>query len=229
MCSTSKEKGLNVTLDRKALQSGAFLTSFQDTPGIEWWSEERIDTSMRETLSRRPGSGPVWLFAYGSLICNPLFEFAESRVATLAGWHRSFCIRLVLARGSSERPGRMLALEPGGTTTGVALRLREEDLEHELRLVWMREMVGGVYRPAWSKVTLADGQIVDAIVFAANPDNPLYESDASLDTIVPVIEAAQGSLGSNRDYVLRLDQSLRLHGIVDTHILELASRLDPGR
>lgn len=218
-----------MSLDRETLRNGAFLNSFRNTPGIEWWSEERIDASLRDTLSRRPGKRPVWLFAYGSLIWNPLFEFAESRLATLHGWRRSFCIRLVLARGSNERPGRMLALEPGGSTTGIALRVREEDLEHELRMVWMREMVGGVYRPTWSEISLPDGQSAMSIVFAANADNPLYEADASLDTIVPVIGAAHGSLGSNRDYVLRLDQSLRLHGIVDPHIRELAARLDPGR
>ncbi|HDR9224215.1 TPA: gamma-glutamylcyclotransferase [Burkholderia vietnamiensis] len=216
-------------LDRDTLKSGAFLTSFREAPGIEWWTEERIEASMHETLARRPQSEPVWLFAYGSLICNPLFEFEESHLATLDGWHRSFCIRLVLARGSIEKPGRMLALEPGGSTEGLALRLREEDLEHELRMVWMREMVGGVYRPEWSVVKLADGRTAQSIIFAANPDNALYEQDASPDAVAPVIAAAHGSLGSNRDYVLHLHESLRRHGIVDAYIRELATRLEHGR
>ncbi|WP_334070759.1 gamma-glutamylcyclotransferase [Burkholderia ambifaria] len=218
-----------VVLDRKNLSSGAFLNSFRDAPGIEWWSEERIEASMHETLARRPKNEPIWLFAYGSLICNPVFEFDESSLATLEGWHRSFCIRLVLARGSIEQPGRMLALEPGGSTVGVALRLPEQDLEQELRMVWMREMVGGVYRPQWSFITLEDGRTAHAIIFAANQDSDLYEGDASTDTVTPVIAAAHGRLGSNQDYVLQLDKALQRHGIEDVYIRELAERLIENR
>lgn len=214
-----------MALDRETLSSGAFLNSFRDAPGIEWWPEDRIEATMQETLARRPTGAPVWLFAYGSLICNPLFEFEESRRATLEGWHRSFCIRLVLARGSIQRPGRMLALEPGGCASGLALRLREENLEQELRMVWMREMVGGVYRPEWCSVTLADGSSAQAIIFAANQNNAMHEADASPGKVAPIIASAKGSLGSNSDYVLRLDESLRRHGIVDTYIRELAALL----
>ncbi|HBP0978978.1 gamma-glutamylcyclotransferase [Comamonas sp. Y6] len=212
-------------LDRKNLSSGAFLNSFKDAPGIEWWSEERIEASMQETLAQRPNGDPIWLFAYGSLICNPVFEFAENVMATLEGWHRSFCIRLVLARGSVDQPGRMLALEPGAFTDGVALRLREEDLEQELRMVWMREMVGGVYRPEWATITLEDGRAAQAIIFTANRESHLYESDASPNAIGPVIAVAHGSLGTNRDYVLQLDNALRMKGITDGYIRELADLL----
>jgi cation transport protein ChaC len=34
----------------------------------------------------------VWLFAYGSIMWNPGFDFAESAPALLRGWHRAFCI-----------------------------------------------------------------------------------------------------------------------------------------
>lgn len=212
-------------LDRQSLSSGAFLEAFKDTPGIEWWSEARIDASMRQVLAAREQGESVWLFAYGSLIWNPVFEFEESQLATLDGWQRSFCIRLVLARGSLEQPGRMLALEPGRQTSGVALRLREKELHQELRIVWMREMVGGVYTPQWSPITLEDGSHARAIIFTANRNNPLYEEEASPDAIAPLIAVAKGSLGSNRDYVLQLDQALRQHGISDHYVNALVQRL----
>ena len=212
-------------LSRDALRSGAFFTLFQNVPGMEGWSRERIEHSMRETLAHRPDDSPVWLFAYGSLIWNPLFHFVESCPAQLDGWRRSFCIRMLAGRGSVERCGRMMSLVQGGCTQGLALRLDETQLETELTLVWSREMVGGAYRPDWATITLADGRAAPAIIFMANPDSALHEPDDSIDTVAPLIAAAEGPLGSNRDYVLQLDTILRRHGIEDAYVRTLAQRL----
>lgn len=217
-----------VALDRDTLSSGEYLTSFKDTPGVDWWSEQRIEASMLDMLARRPGHGPVWLFAYGSLIWNPQFHFVESVPSLLEGWRRSFSMRLVAGRGSPDQPGRMLSLSPGAHTEGLALRLDEDVLEQELRMVWRREMVGGSYRPDWARLALTDGRSVPAIVFTANPDCPLHESDDSIDTVAPLIAQAHGMLGSNRDYVLQLDTALRERGIQDEYIQALAARLTPA-
>lgn len=216
-------------LDRETLENGKFLGALGDTPGIEWWTEERIEASMHAILACRPSGDPVWLFAYGSLIWNPLFHFVESCLAPLEGWHRSFCIRLLIARGSAERPGRMMSLAPGGRTDGLALRLDEQTLVQELRMVWMREMVGGAYRPDWAVVTLDDGSTVQAIIFTADPGSALHEADDRVASVAPLIAKAKGPLGSNRDYVLLLDDALQRHGIDDGYIRELAGRLEPGR
>lgn len=212
-------------LDREKLGNGTFLSAFRDAPGIEWWTEERIEASMHDMLARRPLGKPVWLFAYGSLIWNPLFYFVESCPASLEGWRRSFCIRLVIARGSVERPGRMMSLASGGLTDGLALCLDEQTLGQELRLIWLREMVGGAYRPDWAVITLADGRTVQAIIFTANPASALHEADDRVATVAPLIASARGPLGSNRDYVLQLDAALQEHDIEDAYIRELAGRL----
>lgn len=180
---------------------------------------------MRDTLRRRPQDGPVWLFAYGSLIWNPLIHFVESSLGCLDGWRRSFCLRMLGGRGNPEQPGRMMSLVRGGYTQGLALRLDETQLEAELRLVWSREMVGGSYRPEWADVVLADGRMAQAIIFTADPENALHEADDSIPTIAPVIAAAHGPLGSNRDYVLKLDTTLRSLGIQDEYIQTLAALL----
>ena len=197
----------------------------EDAPEIEWWSEERIEASMQDTLARRIPSEPVWLFAYGSLIWNPLFQFVESCPALLEGWRRSFCIRLTIARGSIDHPGRMMSLAKGGQTAGLALRLNEADLEQELKLVWRREMVGGAYKPDWAEVGLADDHRVQALIFTADPASAVHEADDSVDTVAPIIATAQGPLGSNRDYVRQLDNALRSHHIEDDYITTLANRL----
>ncbi|MGY6028492.1 gamma-glutamylcyclotransferase [Phytobacter sp. AG2a] len=214
-----------MVLNRESLKNGSFLEAFREMPGIEWWSRERIDLSMNETLEGRIKGDPLWIFAYGSLIYNPLFEAQERTHATLDGWHRSFCIRLVIARGSVDFPGRMLALKPGGSCEGIALRLGLEGPEEELRLIWVREMVSGGYRPSWATIRLANGRTVRAIFFAADPDSQLYEEETAPDVITPLIARATGELGSNRDYVLNLDAALSQHHIADAGIEQLARRL----
>ena len=217
-----------MVLDRQTLSNGTFLNTFRDVPGLESWPEDRIEQSMKDMLKAQTSGEPLWIFAYGSLICNPLFHYGERQLAVLDGWHRSFCIRLILGRGSVEQPGRMLALEPGGSTSGLAYRFHQDNLENELKLVWMREMVGGLYQPEWGDVTLHDGQTVRAIIFTAKPGHLFYEKASSPDTVIPYISAACGNLGRNRDYVLRLDDSLRRYGIVDEYIHGLADHLRTG-
>nr|WP_244106246.1 gamma-glutamylcyclotransferase [Paraburkholderia phenazinium] len=179
---------------------------------------------MRETLASRP-TGPLWLFAYGSLIWNPLFRSTDSRRATLDGWHRRFCIRLVVGRGTAERPGRMLALEAGGSTAGIAYQFSESSLSAELSVVWMREMVGGVYEPRWERIRFEDGHEVEAIAFVANKAHPLYESASEIEHVAPIVEGASGTLGRNAEYATMLQDSLREHDMADPYVDTLVEAL----
>lgn len=215
-------------LNRKSLEDGTFLNAFKNVPGLDWWPEERIESSMQSMLASRPPQEPIWVFAYGSLIWNPLFQFAESCPATLPGWRRSFCIHLFVGRACSTRPGRMMALAAGGLTEGLALRLSEDCVEEELRVIWRREMVGGAYRPTWTRVTLSDGRSVRALTFTAETQSKLYQAQDDIDTIAPLIAAAEGPLGPNRDYVLQLYSALRQHGIEDAYIQQLAECVRSG-
>ncbi|SIT46976.1 Cation transport protein ChaC [Paraburkholderia ribeironis] len=212
-------------LNRNAIRSGAYLESFDSLPSEMLWTQERIDASLAQTLQRRPHDGEVWVFAYGSLMWNPISDFDSRRTATLHGWHRSFCIRLIAGRGTPEQPGRMLALEPGGSTQGVALRLGGASLEEELRILWIREMVTGAYRPTWAPVTLDDGTQLAAIAFVAKPDDLQYERDARTAAIAPLMAVATGLFGTNAEYVFKLQHALADSGLCDPYIDEIASEL----
>src|SRR5450830_1550166 len=204
-------------LSRESISSGAYLDSFNTLPKDVLWSRERIESSLEETLRNRPNSDDIWIFGYGSLIWNPLLNFDKQEIATLQGWRRSFCLRIIAGRGSEQTPGRMLALEPGGLTEGVAFRLSAADLHEELRMVWIREMVAGSYCPPWAPVTLADGSEVHAIIFAAEPSRPQYESDSSVTTIAPLIRHAHGPYGSNAAYVFALESALAEKNLKDDY------------
>lgn len=70
------------------------------------------------------GPDDVWVFAYGSLIWKPAFEFVEKRQGLVHGWHRDFCLGWDNSfRGSDENPALMLALDRGGSCNGMLYRL----------------------------------------------------------------------------------------------------------
>jgi cation transport protein ChaC len=208
---------------RESLSSGEFLDGL-DIPNGLLCSRETIEQSLAETLGSRP-PGELWVFAYGSLMWNPLLNFEDRQVAQLCGWHRSFCLEMVAGRGSLESPGRMLAIEPGGLTAGVALKLEEDQFAEELRVLWTREMLTGAYKPLWTTVLLADGRNVPAITFAADERRVQYKPDSRVTTIAPLIAKAEGAFGTNRDYVSSLAQSLKDARISDKYVSALQSEL----
>ncbi|ACD20050.1 gamma-glutamylcyclotransferase [Paraburkholderia phytofirmans] len=212
-------------LNRNAISSGAYLESFESLPKDMLWTQAQIDASLAHTMQQRPDNGEVWVFAYGSLMWNPISDFDSRRIATLHGWHRSFCIRMIAGRGTPQQPGRMLSLEQGGCTQGVALRLCGETLEEELRILWIREMVTGAYRPTWAPVTLEDGTELSAIAFVADHGNPQYEGDARAPLIAPLMAVASGLFGTNAEYVFKLQRALADCGLKDAYIDELVAEL----
>ena len=212
-------------LTREAIHSGAYLEHFESLPCV--WKREQIMLSLADTLRQKPaGTTSIWLFAYGSLMWNPALCFDARRVATLLGWHRAFCLRMEIGRGSPATPGRMLALQPGGHTEGVALRLCAHSLEDELQLVWTREMVLGSYRPIWTSVTFDDGSAAQAIAFVADESRAQFEADSSVDTVAPLIASAAGAFGTNIDYLMKLQHALHACDLRDPYVDALAGEAE---
>lgn len=214
-------------LTKDQITSGAYLENFGEMPKDLLWTLEQIEQSMRETLAKRHERGDIWVFGYGSLLWNPLLNFAGQKRATLQGWHRSFCMRIIAGRATVSTPGRMLALEPGGSTQGVAFRLTEQVAREELILLWVREMPTGAYRPVWAPIAMDDGTHATALVFVAEPDHPLYEKDASVEAVTRHISGASGPMGSNAEYVHKLNNALCESGFVDEYIGALSAGITP--
>ncbi|MEC8794732.1 MAG: gamma-glutamylcyclotransferase, partial [Pseudomonadota bacterium] len=92
-------------------------------------------------------NAPLWVFGYGSLVWNPGFEFSETHVARLKGFHRSFCMRSIHHRGSVEEPGLVLALDAkdGAACEGVAFRVAAGTEEATMAYLRERELVSSAY------------------------------------------------------------------------------------
>lgn len=187
------------------------------------WTEAQLEASLQRALAPWRGED-VWLFAYGSLVWNPLFPVAEERVARVHGLHRGFCIRAVAGRGTPERPGLVLGLKRGGRCDGLALRLAGHHAHDELRRIWRREMITGAYVPTWVRAHTAAGP-VQALAFRADPRNDAY---ASLDEpqVVQTLREAAGVLGSCADYLHQTRAGLASRGIVDATLERLQRQLD---
>lgn len=180
-------------------------------------SVEAMEASLQQALAARPPGAALWLFAYGSLIWNPMLEFAERRPALLHGFHRGFYLLSRINRGTPERPGLVLALERGGTCRGVAYRISDALAEQELRVLWRREMLLGSYHPRWLRLRLGEAPEY-ALCFVANRAGSGYAGRRSDAEVVDMLLQAEGLYGSGADYLSRTVEGLRSHGIRDRRL-----------
>ena len=164
----------------------------------------------------------LWVFAYGSLIWNPEFEFEEMQTATANGWHRCFCIHLTRWRGTRTLPGLMMALDRGGSCKGLAFRLPVSDHNGQL-VTLMRREVGAIPAtnvPRWIKVVTENGPLL-ALAFVVDTKGPTYAGKLPLDQVARVLSRAAGHLGSAAQYLYNTVSKLESHGIRDKNLWEL--------
>jgi len=167
---------------------------------------------------------PLWVFAYGSLMWNPAFEHVASRTATVHGYHRRFCLRVAVARGTPRNPGLLLGLEPGGSCRGVAYRIAPQHAEQELDIVLAREMVAEGYRPLWVRAR-SGSKAVWAVSFAIDRSAPTYAGRLTPAQTARRIARAQGALGHCADYLEETVAHLEARGIHDRGLEAIRRRV----
>jgi len=180
-----------------------------------------------------PGSGAHdhWVFAYGSLMWNPGFAFAERCEARLVGAHRALCVYSFHHRGTAEQPGLVLGLDLGGACRGFAYRVAAADWHEVHAYLTAREQVNGVYRESIRRVQLLDGsgRTVPAVSYLANRGHVQYARGLSLEDQLRLVRRAHGKSGPNVDYVTSTVAALEQVGLVDPGLSWLARHLaGPG-
>jgi cation transport protein ChaC len=168
---------------------------------------------------------PLWVFGYGSLIWNPGFPVAERRIATLSGWHRSFCMWSIHHRGTEDAPGLVLALDASetATCTGVVFRVEPGHEAATLNALRERELISSAYLERTLQVATEDGQIW-ALAFVIDPDHVQY-CQLDREEQARIIARAVGGRGPNRDYLWATTAHLAELGIADPDLDWLASRV----
>jgi cation transport protein ChaC len=200
------------------------LRHAQMHPNESWRTEDQMTASLDKILDAHPADQDLWVFGYGSLIWNPAFEFAEKRCALLHGWHRRFCLKMFMGRGTPEAPGLMLALDRGGACHGVAFRIAAKNVRQELGLLWRREMYGGAYNARWVSLN-ANGEKFRGVTFVCNHAHPRYTRELSVQEIAAFIATGCGDLGTCREYLENTVAHLRELGVRDANLIRIMAAL----
>lgn len=200
------------------------------TPRPSTWVPSERDGArmMAQTLEQWRSLGPgadIWVFGYASLVWRPEFEAAEQRIATVYGYHRCLNMFSRVNRGTPERPGLVFALMPGGSCTGMALRLPHHQVEAAMPALWAREMPNPVYDPQWLPCRTAQG-VVPALAFTLSRRSPNHTGPLSDAQYREIFQHARGRYGSTLDYARQTLEGLRAHGIEDRALARLLRLAD---
>jgi cation transport protein ChaC len=168
------------------------------------------------------GDRPFWLFAAGSLIWKPEFEFEERVPATLHGWHRSFCFRITRWRGTPEQPGLMMGIDRGGTCQGVAFRLPDTSTHERLLRLLRREITykPPANEPGWHWVRQGQSRF-RALAFTASRSHPSYNHGIPKEEVAKILARAAGHWGSCAEYLYNTVNHLDEYGIRDRNLWHL--------
>jgi len=169
----------------------------------------------------------LWVFGYGSLIWNPGFPVAEARLARLAGYRRSFCMRSIHHRGTPAAPGLVLALDPApeAACDGIAFAVARGAEAATLAYLRARELISSAYLEAVEPVRLRDGAEVTAVTFVVDRAHAQYCGGLPLEEQADIIARAEGGRGPNRDYLWNTAAHLAELGIEDAELSWLAARV----
>jgi cation transport protein ChaC len=191
------------------------------SPGAVYLTDEEYEITVRDILAQAP-PGDVWLFGYGSLLWKPAFEFVESRMATVRGWHRSFCIRVARFRGTRDLPGLMMALDRGGQCRGMVFRIRADRAEATLHALFRRELVVNPpgTPPRWLTARTEGGPI-RALGFVVDRRSPFYSGGLALEDVATVVSRAAGHWGSCAEYLHNTVSHLEALSIHDRNLWRL--------
>ncbi len=162
-----------------------------------------------------------WVFAYGSLIWDPGFDYLERRRGALEGYQRSFCLYSTQYRGSVSRPGLTLGLVSGGRVEGVAFKVDGDRWSAVYNKLIEREQSTSCYREEIRPVVLDDGEAVPALVFVTDEECCDWAGQGDVQSQARRIARSKGSRGSNLSYLFELVQALGAAQIHDRYVEDL--------
>lgn len=193
---------------------------------------------MIQSGKRRDAEGDFWVFGYGSLMWRPGFDFLESALAFVHGYHRSLCIFSHVHRGTPERPGLVLGLDHGGSCQGVAFRVAGGAQEATLAYLRERELVTSVYQEKTVPLRFAEGGeesgkgrgigrgTTQALAFVVDRAHEQYAGRLPLEQMARLVANGVGACGDNPAYVRNTYEHLRQLDIHDMGLAAVIRRLD---
>jgi cation transport protein ChaC len=166
------------------------------------------------------------IFAYGSLMWRPDFEFVSARKAEVQGYHRRLCVLSHHYRGTVEKQGLVLGLDVGGVCQGIIYEIALQNWDTVLSRVRARELLGDAYDELVLpfKISAGDG-VVSAITYVVRKQSTQFAPVMGLNETLTFINQGQGVMGSCRDYVANTIRHLRQLEIFDPELEALADHV----
>jgi cation transport protein ChaC len=186
---------------------------------------------MNKTVGRNAavntGNEDLWVFAYGSLMWRPGFDFLDRVPARLTGLHRALCVFSFVHRGTPERPGLVLGLDRGGMCRGIAYRVAAASRAQTIAYLRGREQVTTVYVETMRQIELEDRarRRVRALCYIVDRSHVQYAGRLTLAESLHHVRQGHGQSGPNRDYVLETVRALEALGYRESDLHRLAQRL----
>ncbi|MEH6651363.1 MAG: gamma-glutamylcyclotransferase [Motiliproteus sp.] len=174
--------------------------------------------------------GDLWVFAYGSLLWRPGFDYIDRQPARLFGYHRSLCVWSHTHRGTLQQPGMVLGLDNGGSCCGCVYRIDAALKQQVSEYLFAREMPTPLYRGVIHPVRLQKGpgntaEVINALTFVVDHSSPQYAGKIAPQQAADSVRDAVGISGSSRDYLLNTIEHLDQLGLHDEHLSQIAALL----
>lgn len=161
--------------------------------------------------------GRLWVFAYGSLIWSPGFEYVSAAPATIYGYHRDLCVHSTVHRGTPQRTGLVLGLAPGGACRGVLFEVAERHAHRAIEGLDARELATDVYKIAQVPAALP-GRRVPARTYICNTAHEEYAGRLAIEDMARRVHGAVGNRGPNEEYLINSVAALRRMGLRDRRL-----------
>ena len=142
-----------------------------------------------------------WIFAYGSLMWRPNFEYEEIQTARLYGYRRSLCIFSPNYRGTPAAPGLVVGLDSGGSCVGRAYRVHRDKSTKIRAYLDERELITGVYHCRAMTLSLESGLRVPAYGYVVKREHELYTGKLNPAEAVKFVIGREGRRGTCLEYI----------------------------
>ena len=226
MSTTKKLNKGSVKLTKENISEGRLGDKIKSISGSDKvLTKEELLKERRKIIPDGGIGKNIYIFGYGSLLWNPTINYEAQYLAKIYGFHRSFCMKTHLGRGSFKNPGLMLGLDKGGSCIGSAYKLNRDDAIKNIDILFKREMVTGAYKPKLLKTKLDNNKIVLSLAFTVDKKHKNYFSDKDTSVKASMISKANGFLGSCKEYFEYTLKSLEELNITDKEMRAISLHL----
>lgn len=169
--------------------------------------------------------GDLWVFGYGSVMWRPGFDYLESHVARLHGYHRALCVWSWFHRGTPDKPGLVMGLDAGGACVGRVYRVAQTDKRRVAHYLYARELVTPAYLAILHRVRLmgGEGPAVTALTFKVDRGHAQYAGKLPLAQAAQTVLAGHGASGANSDYLFATVGHMKEMGLATGRLENIAA------